>query len=267
MAGNHSDVNNHFEQNHEVMHEVFSRNGLPECLVSDNGPQFVLEMFQNFMKANGLQHLTSAPYHPCTNGQVERLVYTFKQAMKASRKLGGTIQKRLSNFLLAYRSTPHSTTGESPATLFMGRTLQTRLSLIKPTVERKVNREQEKMFVNNKHSARMFYIGEKVCIRDYRSHEHKWVSGTITSKTGPLSYKVSVGPGADWRRHADQISGENLPTPEQINPPVCDINPPDKFQEPTKPQMEDNVLRTTTPAAHRYPIRSTKGKAPACLDL
>ena len=131
----------------EVMHEVFSRNGIPECLVSDNGLQFVTEVFQNFMKVNGLRHVTSAPYHPRTNGQVKRLVYTFKQEMKASSKHGGTIQKGLSNFLLAYCSTPYSTTGESPAILFMGRTLQTRLSLIKPTVESKMNREQEKMFV------------------------------------------------------------------------------------------------------------------------
>ena len=96
----------------EVMREVFAKNGLPECLVSDNGPQFVSEMFHNFMKVNGVRHVTSTPYHPRTNGQVERLVYTFQQAMKASRKRGGTIQKRLRNFLLAYRTTSHSTTGE-----------------------------------------------------------------------------------------------------------------------------------------------------------
>ena len=242
------------------MREMFSRNGLPECLVSDNGPQFVSAMFQNFMKVNGVQNVTSSPYHPHTNGQVEKLVYTCKQAMKASRKRDGTMQKRLSNFLLACRSTPHSTTGESLATLFMGRTLRTRLSLIRPTVQRKVNCEQEKMFVNIKRSACTFDIGEKVCVRDYRSHNDKLVSGTITSKTGPLSYKVSVGPGMDWRRHADQISSGNLLIPEQINPPVCDTNPPDKFQEPTKPQMEDNVSRTRTPTARRYPIRSTRGK-------
>ena len=52
----------------EALRTVFARNGLLEQLVSDNGPQFTAEEFQLFLKKNGVKHVTSARYHPATNG-------------------------------------------------------------------------------------------------------------------------------------------------------------------------------------------------------
>ena len=108
------------ERTTEVLRYIFARNGLPEHLVSDNGPQFVSEQFEQFMRYNDIRHTTSAPYHPRTNGLAEIVVQTLKQALRASRSSDSSILTRLSNFLIAYRSTPQSTTNESPAKLFMG---------------------------------------------------------------------------------------------------------------------------------------------------
>jgi hypothetical protein len=47
-------------------------------------------------------------------------------------------QTKLSKFLMKYRNTPHCTTGETPATLFMGRNLRTRLDLTKPDIQKHV---------------------------------------------------------------------------------------------------------------------------------
>ena len=55
---------------------IFSRFGLPET--SDNGPQFCLEEFQSFCQMNGIHHILVTPYHPSSNGLVERAVQTFK---------------------------------------------------------------------------------------------------------------------------------------------------------------------------------------------
>ncbi|XP_061170896.1 uncharacterized protein K02A2.6-like [Saccostrea echinata] len=166
----------------DVLRRIFSRNGLPDQLVSDNGPQFVSETFHDFMKYNGIRHTTSAPYHPRTNGLAERLVQTLKQSTRASKVEETSITKRLANFLLTYRSSPHSTTGETPAKLFLGRELCTRLTLLKPNVRNTVEAKQESMHYRTSEPVRQFNTGDKVAVRDYRSNNEKWVSGTIDSK-------------------------------------------------------------------------------------
>ena len=102
----------------EKLKVVFSTHGLPQKIVTDNGPSFVSNEFKEFMSRNGILHVTSAPYHPSTNGLAERAVQSFKQGLK--RTTGKSIQDRLSRFLFQYRTTPHSTTGVPPAELLMG---------------------------------------------------------------------------------------------------------------------------------------------------
>lgn len=72
------------EKTVEALISIFSRFGLPQQLVSDNGPQLVSEEFRKFMEENGIQHIKSAPYHPATNGLAERFIQTMKQALKSS---------------------------------------------------------------------------------------------------------------------------------------------------------------------------------------
>ncbi|GFT57409.1 uncharacterized protein TNCV_2035341 [Trichonephila clavipes] len=64
---------------------LFAHCGIPLTLVSDNGASFTSYEFQHFLKLNNIKHLTSAPYHPATNGQAERIVQLFKASLKSSR--------------------------------------------------------------------------------------------------------------------------------------------------------------------------------------
>ena len=69
----------------DVLREWFSTHGIPEHLVTDNGPQFIAEEFETFAKCNGIKHVKSAPYHPASNGLAERFVQSLKQSLKASQ--------------------------------------------------------------------------------------------------------------------------------------------------------------------------------------
>ena len=60
----------------DILHRWFAAYGLPEEIVSDNGPQFISDEFAVFVK----QTLTP-PYHPASNGAAERTVQLLKQAL------------------------------------------------------------------------------------------------------------------------------------------------------------------------------------------
>ena len=98
----------------------FAQFGLPTNVVSDNGPQFASAEFQHFLTVNGIKHTLLPPYHPASNGQAERCVQTIKAALKKQFFSGeSTSADWLQSFLLMYRTTPHPTTGRSPAEIFL----------------------------------------------------------------------------------------------------------------------------------------------------
>ena len=62
----------------ELLEQDFAHFGYPHTLVTDNPTTFTSQELQALCKARGIIPLTGAPYHPATNGVVERLVQTFK---------------------------------------------------------------------------------------------------------------------------------------------------------------------------------------------
>ena len=230
----------------EVLRQIFARYGLPQQLVSDNGPQFRSEEIQAFARENGIRHTFCAPYHPSSNGSVERLVQTFKQSLQTSAKDGHSLNHRVANFLLSYRTTPHTTTGVTPASLFVGRELRTKLDLIKPDIDRRVCEKQarQKEDHDKKVMYRSFTVGEKVMVKNFRAGEN-WLPATITQQNGPLSYTVCTANGQLWKRHVDHIKPlESQPVHNEFtseNDDYLDI-PTSNAEEPTS-----NVCNNPTP--------------------
>lgn len=97
----------------EIVRSFFSRNGIPEHIQSDNGTQFVSEEFKKFTRENDVRNITSALYHPATNGLAESYVQTFKQVLRTVKEMNGTVQLKLKRYLLVYRNTAHATTSDT----------------------------------------------------------------------------------------------------------------------------------------------------------
>ena len=188
------------------LRKIFAAYGLPEQLVSDNGPQFVSDDFASFMKMNGIKHIRCAPYHPSSNGAAERFVQTFKRAMKAGVGSTLSLEQRLANFLLTYRSTPHATTNQTPSQLFIGRELRTRLNLLRPDCNKRVcDRQAMQIAGHDRHSyQRELHVGQNVMAKNLRPGA-AWVPGVVVERVGPLTYLVQVGDGGLWKRHIDHL--------------------------------------------------------------
>lgn len=62
----------------EVFQALFTRHGLPDHVVTDNGRQFSSAEFSEFLRHNGVKHMFTAPYHPAMHGAAENFVGTMK---------------------------------------------------------------------------------------------------------------------------------------------------------------------------------------------
>jgi transposase InsO family protein len=63
---------------------IFARHGIPECFMSDGGPQYVSFVFKQFAQLYGFQHIVSSPRYVQSNGLAERGVQTIKMMLKKS---------------------------------------------------------------------------------------------------------------------------------------------------------------------------------------
>ena len=103
---------------------------------------------------------------------MERYVQTIKQALRAEKQSKKPIDEKINDFLMSYRSTPHTTTSFTPAQLFIGRNISTKIDLIKPSrliVKKKSHDENE---------IRSFSSKDNVIVRFFGGKEH-WKSGQI----------------------------------------------------------------------------------------
>ena len=74
---------------HEVivhLKSIMARHGIPEELVSDNGPQFTSNRFAAFAKQWEFSHNTSSPKFPSSNGQAERAIQTVKNVLRKAQE-------------------------------------------------------------------------------------------------------------------------------------------------------------------------------------
>ncbi|UYV64571.1 K02A2.6-like [Cordylochernes scorpioides] len=187
-----------------VLRRLFSAYGLPEEVVSDNGPQFTGVEMKSFFERNGVRQTLITAYHPQSNGLAEKAVQLIKMALeKNKRKFEDTIQDTLSRILLTYRCTAHETTGKTPSELFMGRSLRTRLTLIHQSLDNRVReRQARQMRYDRGRGQEEFEVDDKVWCKNFRGVG--WIPGRIVGRKGSRVYTVLIN-GQVKTYHRDQI--------------------------------------------------------------
>ena len=197
-----------------ILEQEFAHFGYPHTLVTDNATTFMSQEFQAWCKQRGIVHLTGAPYHPATNGAAERLIQSFKQAL---RKSSLPPKEALQEFLMQYRRIPFAS-GLSPSELLNGRRIRTKIDTLVPSIPHLLQGRQSRQA--SKHSnAEDSEVVSKVehhyalgdpCYALYfgprRDRDPRWVPAIVTKVHGTRSVNVRVIPrGPTWRRHFDQL--------------------------------------------------------------
>ena len=234
---------------------AFARFGVPEVIITDNGPQFLNE-FDEFTREYDIEHRTSSPYYPQSNGMAEKAVHIAKTMLQQPDPLRA---------LLTYRSTPIPGLNLSPARLLMGRELRTTL----PTLPRKLRpkpvnshrlkaadkqrKAKSESYFYQKHGARQLCElkpGDPVHIRN---KGHLSPVGEVVRKAGPpRSYIVSVQ-GVEYRRNRRHLLLVPEPEPVLEFPTPPDPNHP---QDPTPAPMVRPRRATKTPQWHQDYVMS-----------
>jgi len=100
---------------------VICRHGLPHCLVTDNGRQFIDGGFERFLQQLDIKHKLTSVEHPQINGQAEaanKVILTKLKKKLAQAK--GLWAEEIHGILWENHCIPYSTTKETPYRLTYG---------------------------------------------------------------------------------------------------------------------------------------------------
>jgi hypothetical protein len=103
------------------LEEIFSRQGIPKTVKTDNGAPFNGQEFSAFADQFGFHHRKITPVWPEANGEVEKFMSTVKKNIHASTAENKNWKKELPTFLRHYRATPHNATNVPPFEALTGR--------------------------------------------------------------------------------------------------------------------------------------------------
>ena len=107
---------------HFLVEEVILKYGTPKSILTDNGTHFTASMMAELFKQIGVTHLYSTPYHPMTNGQVERYNATMDAKIAAlSNDKRTNWDEQLPFVTFNYNTSIHTTTGQIPFEMVFGR--------------------------------------------------------------------------------------------------------------------------------------------------
>lgn len=114
---------------------IFARFGFPISVTADNGRQFISQEMRGYFETSNIRLISTTPFWPQMNGEVERQNRSLLKRMKISQNMKGDWREDLNQYLMMYRSTPHSVTLRTPSELMFNRNIRDKLPSIHQPME------------------------------------------------------------------------------------------------------------------------------------
>uniref|UniRef100_A0A3Q3MPL7 Integrase catalytic domain-containing protein n=1 Tax=Labrus bergylta TaxID=56723 RepID=A0A3Q3MPL7_9LABR len=202
---------------------IFARHGIPNTVVSDNGPCFNSREWQQFARKYDFKHVTSSPRYAQSNGKAEKRVHILKQLLKKAEDSDSDLYLAL----LSYRASPLEC-GLSPAKLLMNRKLRTTLpSYIKqkrrPKLEQRLQHQkmkQKSFYDKTAKQLPTLSTDNTVKIEEPNGWKTK---ATVLQEVAPRSFTVKTEEGQILRRNrrsllkTQEFSEEDSESPTDNN--------------------------------------------------
>ena len=187
-----------------IYEDIICRHGCPQKILTDRGTHFNNQIIDRLTKRFEIKHLLSTPYHPQTNGLVERFNRTLCESLAKLVKQVEQWDQFIQPVLFAYRTSKQSTTKISPFYLTYGREaklpiddltqneeqlsdrinkLVNELSHDRESTQQRIDQQQAKQKLHHDQQIkrhRSFQIGDKVLL--YKAEKAKQWSGKLDEK-------------------------------------------------------------------------------------
>ena len=234
----------------KVLNNIFRKFGLPEKIISDNGPCFRSDNFGRFCDLLDIGHVTSSPYYHQSNGRAERAVATIEQILKKSAS-----DIDITKALTSYLDTSVSDTLPSPAELFHNRRINTRLSMAMTPAP---VTDQQKTHLSDKRSAHLkpskqdnniYLPSQPIWFTDDSSDE--WKPGYIESKDiTPDSYWITNDKNSRrLRRNKHDIKPRYITITRQRPKPQVPVRYPAHLSDDDAASAIPEALEPVSPSA------------------
>ena len=172
---------------------IFLEYGKPYLFCSDNGPCSTSEEFRIFIYEWKIEHRTSSPHYPQSNGLAESMVKVSKHLIDKATLQGLT----WNCLLLDYPCTPISSSIPSPAEILFGRKFHSELMLPSQVINPHISSQRE-MIARKEGKFHPLSMTSNNMI-PYEARQHVWTQDPASKKWNPGSIKEKARePNSYW---------------------------------------------------------------------
>ena len=242
---------------------IFARHGIPQIIVSDNGPPYSSQDFKQFCFDWNIEHTTSSPYLPRSNGLAERSIQTIKKLLIKCLETNSDPYIAL----LHYRTISKGNL-PAPSELLMSRKLRTKLpALSQNFIPKQIDTEKYATDLKKKTEKSKIYYdktaknllplapGQKIHYK--KNPTSYWSPGIILEKCKePKSYVIQDEEGTTYRRNRQHIMDthtQKTSTPFQLS--VTENNKKDTSPEAVEIDTSPSSSRTRYGRESKAPDR------------